>query len=78
MTRPVEEGDTVTIHTPGAGGWGDPLTRAPEKVLWDVTEEFISPGRAREFYGVVVEEDERGRFALNRPATDALRARKEG
>ena len=78
MTRPVEEGDTVTIHTPGAGGWGDPLTRDPAKVLWDVTEEFISPARAREFYGVVVEQDECGRFALDRPATDALRARKEG
>jgi N-methylhydantoinase B len=73
MTRPVEEGDVVTIMTPGAGGWEDPLTRDPEKVLWDVTEEFISPERAKEFYGVVVEKKGYRRFEISHPETEAVR-----
>ena len=73
MTRPVEEGDVVTIMTPGAGGWEDPLTRDPEKVLWDVTEEFVSPERAKEFYGVVVEKKGYRRFEINRSETDRVR-----
>jgi N-methylhydantoinase B len=73
MTRPVEEGDIVTIMTPGAGGWEDPLTRDPEKVLWDVTEEFVSPKRAKEFYGVVVEKKGNRHFEINHPETETIR-----
>ena len=73
MTRPVEEGEVVTIITPGAGGWGDPLTRDPEKVLRDVTEEFISPERGKEFYGVVVEKKGYRHYEINLPETEALR-----
>jgi len=76
MTRPVETGDTVTIVTPGAGGWGDPMTRDPEKVLWDVTEEFVSPERAREQYGVIVEKIGHGRYELNMRETEALRSKR--
>ena len=75
MTRPVEEGDVVTIMTPGAGGWEDPLTRDPEKVLWDVTEEFVSPERAKEFYGVVVEKKGHRRFEINHPETNSGKKR---
>jgi N-methylhydantoinase B len=74
MTRPVEERDVVTIITPGAGGWGDPLTRDPEKVLWDVREEFISPDRAKECYGVVVEK-KGSRYVVNDSETKKLRER---
>jgi N-methylhydantoinase B len=73
MTRPVEEGDVVTILTPGAGGWGDPLSRDPQKVLSDVTEEFISPERAKEFYGVVIEKKGFRRYELNIEKTNELR-----
>ncbi len=70
---PSKTGDVVTIMTPGAGGWEDPLTRDPEKVLWDVTEEFVSPERAKEFYGVVVEKKGYRRFEINHPETEAVR-----
>ncbi|MGQ9646554.1 MAG: hydantoinase B/oxoprolinase family protein [Thermodesulfobacteriota bacterium] len=73
MTRPIDEGDAVTIITPGGGGWGDPLTRDPQKVLRDVKEEFISPERAREFYGVIVEKKGYRRYELNIEKTDELR-----
>ena len=77
MTRPVETGEVVTMMTPGAGGWGDPLTRDPEKVLWDVTEEFISPERAKEFYGVVVEKRGYRRFEINHMETETLRKNRQ-
>lgn len=73
MTRPVEEGDVVTIITPGAGGWGDPLTRNPQKVLWDVIEEFISPERAKESYGVVLEKKGFRRYEIDIEKTNELR-----
>ena len=47
--------DTLRIEWPGAGGWGDPLKREPEAVLWDVIEEKVSPERARNVYGVVID-----------------------
>jgi len=76
MTLPVAKGDVITINTPGAGGWGDPMTRYPGKVLWDVTEEFISPERAEEFYGVVVKETGFRRFELVLEATEKIRKAK--
>ena len=77
MTRPVEAGDVVTICTPGAGGWGDPWTRDPRKVLWDVTEGFVSPQRAQECYGVVIRLAEPDRYEIDDTATASLRASHE-
>jgi len=76
MTRPIERGEVVTIVTPGGGGWGDPFTRDPERVLRDVIEELISPERAREYYGVVVERKGYRQFQINRSETDELRSRR--
>jgi N-methylhydantoinase B len=53
--EPLEEGDTVTHYTPGGGGYGDPLTRAPEAVLSDVVAGFVSVSQAAEAYGVVID-----------------------
>lgn len=77
MTRPVETGATVAINTPGAGGYGDPFLREPEKVLYDVEEEFIGPSRAKECYGVIIRGDRERGFTLDREATeDYHRSRK--
>ena len=43
--------------TAGGGGWGNPLERDPEKVLWDVIEEYISIGAAHDKYGVILSPD---------------------
>ncbi|OGP65593.1 MAG: hypothetical protein A2170_11130 [Deltaproteobacteria bacterium RBG_13_53_10] len=43
------------IITAGGGGWGDPLERDPERVRWDVIEEYISLKAAREEYGVALD-----------------------
>lgn len=65
-----EPGDVVTIMTPGGGGYGDPLNRAPLKVLEDVVFGYITEDMARDDYGVILNE---GR--IDTAATDAARAR---
>ncbi len=47
-------GDRVHVRTPGGGGYGDPLTRAPEKVRQDVLLERYTIAQARDLFGVVL------------------------
>ncbi len=51
-------GDRWHIFTSGAGGYGDPLEREPERVLEDVLDGKVSVEQARESYGVVVDLDQ--------------------
>jgi N-methylhydantoinase B len=66
----VQPGDVVRITSAGAGGWGDPLDRAPERVAEDVRRGFVSATMAREEYGVVLRDG-----AVDAAATAALRAK---
>ena len=54
-TVEIHEGDTLMILTPGGGGYGDPMERAPELVLRDMVNGLVSPEEARRSYGVVVD-----------------------
>ena len=71
----MRKGEIVIALTPGAGGYGDPYQRIPEKVLEDVMENYVTVDKARELYGVVIEEDERGFFHINEEETRAVRSR---
>ena len=72
---PVPKGRIVQIETTGGGGWGDALTREPERVLLDVVQGKVSPKSAREDYGVALTRDgSTFGFALEAAATEALRA----
>ncbi len=73
MTRKVSQADVVTIVTPGGGGWGDPYSRDPNKVLRDVTEELITVERAEQRYGVVVKEKGFRSYQIDAEATQRLR-----
>jgi N-methylhydantoinase B len=57
------------------GGYGDPLTRDPGRVLTDVLEGYESIGKARDIYGVVftgnIDDDS---LAVDTAATAARRA----
>jgi N-methylhydantoinase B len=68
---PLRAGDVVVGCTAGGGGYGDPREREPERVASDVALGFLSPGAAREHYGVVV--DASG--SVDPGATAALRER---
>ncbi|MCK8784377.1 hydantoinase B/oxoprolinase family protein [Roseomonas sp. NAR14] len=66
----IRRGDVFRHEVAGGGGWGDPLERDPAAVLRDVRNGLVSPGAARDDYGVVVDT---GRWAVDEPATAALR-----
>jgi N-methylhydantoinase B len=47
-------GDTVHVNLPGGGGYGEPLQRDIQRVLWDVIEGYVTPEEAEKNYGVAV------------------------
>jgi len=51
----VKRGDVFRHVLAGAGGWGDPLERDIAAVLRDVRNELLSPAKAADDYGVVVD-----------------------
>ena len=74
---PIKSGDTFTRPSAGGGGFGDPLERAPEAVREDVMNGYVTIGRARTDYGVVLRETdaERGQYEVEQEATERERER---
>lgn len=64
-------GDRFIMVGPSGGGYGDPRRRAPERVLGDVLDGYISVDLAARDYGVVITDD----LAVDREATAQARAR---
>ena len=71
VTMECKRGDVVRWVLPGGGGWGDPLTREPDRVLRDVRNAIISLERAKMDYGVVINVQD---WSVDVPATQTLRA----
>jgi N-methylhydantoinase B len=70
-------GSVVRYLTNAGGGWGDPFTRDPDKVLIDVRDEYVSVEGAARDYGVVILGDPRldpEGLRVDTAATDGLRA----
>jgi N-methylhydantoinase B len=57
-TYKLGEGELLSTYLAGGGGYGDPLERDPQRVARDVIDGLVTVEKARESYGVVV--DERG------------------
>jgi N-methylhydantoinase B len=53
----IEEGDTITVSTPGGGGFGDPLLREPARVARDVKRGYFTVAEAEEGFGVVLDSE---------------------
>ena len=66
----VPSGEVVVMDMPGGGGLGDPLSRSPERVAWDVKNGMVSAEAARDAYKVIVS----GAGELDVVATKKLRA----
>lgn len=65
----INPDENVISISSGAGGYGDPVERVPEKVLHDVLEGYISEKRAKEVYRVVITEN----MKIDDVATENLR-----
>lgn len=65
----LKPGESLISICTGAGGYGKPLERDPERVARDVKEGFVSIDRARQVYGVVI--DQAGKSSITK--TNALR-----
>jgi N-methylhydantoinase B len=63
-------GDILINNSGGGGGWGDPFSRDPDKVLDDVCNDYVSIERAHEDYGVVIDPKT---MTVNMEATRVIR-----
>jgi N-methylhydantoinase B len=52
--RPLPPRSIIRVETPSGAGYGDPLTREPERVLADIIADRVSVEGARRDYGVVL------------------------
>jgi N-methylhydantoinase B len=68
-SQTVPQDDVLIIEMPGGGGLGDPLRRAPERVLADVRQGLVSREMAERLYGVVIDAG----LTIDRAATEAAR-----
>jgi len=67
---PLDQNDVVSFQTGGGGGYGSPLERKPRLVLKDMINGYVSMAKAREDYGVVIDENE---MKIDLDATKGLR-----
>jgi N-methylhydantoinase B len=65
----VEAGERLVSTSTGGGGYASPDQREPERVAGDVREGLVTPQRARDVYGVVVDRD----GVVDAAATEELR-----
>ena len=72
LTITIKRGQTYRHELPGAGGWGDPLTRDLAAVAKDLRDELVTPEAAARDYGVVAAGDPP---VIDPAATATLRAR---
>jgi N-methylhydantoinase B len=61
--------DRLRLEMAGGGGWGDPFDRDAERVAEDVRNGVVSVESARQYYGVVLDDDGR----VDKAETEALR-----
>ena len=70
LSRYLEEGDRFALRSGGGGGFGSPLERDLDQLAEDIRQGYVSEQAARQYYGVVLDDQQR----IDRPASEALRA----
>jgi N-methylhydantoinase B len=72
VIKVIKPGDRITNMNPGGGGYGNPMERPVEKVVWDVKNGLVSLEGAKEDYGVIIRDP--ATLDVDIAATSALRA----
>ncbi|MBI5922651.1 MAG: hydantoinase B/oxoprolinase family protein [Betaproteobacteria bacterium] len=75
---PLMQKDALYVRWNGGGGIGDPLRRAPEKVMQDVIDGVVSSRAADEVYGVVMSHGTVDASATQQRRSDLRRVRMAG
>jgi N-methylhydantoinase B len=70
---PFQNGDVISSRSAGGAGYGDPLERDPELVCQEVRNEILTPEKARQYYGVIIETGGSGMPVINREKTEECR-----
>ncbi|MSP66981.1 MAG: hypothetical protein EXQ96_02575 [Alphaproteobacteria bacterium] len=73
---PLKAGDIVRAETAGGGGWGDPLTRDPERVARDSRLGYITQAQAKARFGVVLLDGFKVDAGATRKEREQLRAQR--
>lgn len=68
----LRSGQRVTLKLPGGGGFGDPLSRDPLRVLEDLRQGYVTVAAAEKEYGVVIDAEN---MIIDDAATAARRQR---
>ncbi len=73
----LKAGDAIDFVSNGGGGFGEPLDREPEAILTEVIDGFLTLGKARDVYGVVIEavDPDVHDYRIDHEATAEQRAR---
>ena len=69
---PIKANTIITTYTGGGGGFEPPLERDPNSVLYDVINKYVTIERAKEDYGVIIN----NKFEINNEETLKLRNQK--
>jgi N-methylhydantoinase B len=70
---PIPAGTIIERHSGGGGGFGDPLDRPLATVAEDLRNGFISPEKAENDYGIVIDSNT---LSIDAERTSELRARR--
>lgn len=73
ITAPHKTGDVFSHAYNGGGGYGDVLERDPVKTAWDVENGFLTREAAASAFGIVLTEEDDGRFSVDAEATAKAR-----
>lgn len=68
----IPQGSIIRVWAGGGGGFGDPTTREPERVLADVAEGLVSVESARDLYAVALRSTPDG-YEIDQQETERLR-----
>jgi N-methylhydantoinase B len=71
----MKAGEVMRVFSASGGGYGDPLKRPAETVLYDVRNDFTTLDQAEQIYGVKIDPE---KLTLDEAGTAALRERLAG
>ena len=74
----LRKGDVISVQTAGAGGFGHPFKREPERVLKDFMKGKVSRGHSQKDYGVVLTRTKKINYKATKVLRDKMKTENSG